>query len=102
LQLRELPPETQIYCGHEYTLGNAKFSVTVDPNNVQLKARLKQVEGLRAKNQPTVPSSMEEEILTNPFMRADEPAVQEAVGMKGGDPAAVFTKIREMKNNFKG
>ncbi|MEQ1918526.1 MAG: hydroxyacylglutathione hydrolase C-terminal domain-containing protein [Elusimicrobiota bacterium] len=53
-------------------------------------------------NQPTVPSTMEEEIATNPFMRADNPAVQEAVGMKGGDPGAVFTKLRELKNTFKG
>lgn len=102
LKLRELPPETQIYCGHEYTLSNAKFSVTVDPHNTQLKARLQQVEELRAQNRPTVPSTMEEEIHTNPFLRADVPAVQEAVGMSGADPAAVFTKIRELKNTFKG
>jgi hydroxyacylglutathione hydrolase len=102
LKLRELPPETQIYCGHEYTLSNAKFSVTVDPNNAQLKERLKQIEASRAKGEPTVPSTMEEELATNPFMRADNPAVQEAVGMKGGDPGAVFTKLRELKNTFKG
>jgi hydroxyacylglutathione hydrolase len=102
LKLRELPPETKVYSGHEYTLGNAKFSVTVDPNNTQLKARLKQIEEMRAKNMPTVPSTMEEEIHTNPFMRADNPDVQQAIGMQGGDPGAVFTKLREMKNTFKG
>jgi hydroxyacylglutathione hydrolase len=102
LRLRGLPPETKIYCGHEYTLGNAKFSVTVDPGNVQLKARLKQVEELRAKGEPTVPSTLEEEVHTNPFLRADNPAVQEAIGMKGADAGAVFTKLRELKNNFKG
>jgi hydroxyacylglutathione hydrolase len=102
LKLRELPPETKIYCGHEYTLSNAKFSVTVDPGNKQLKERLKQIEAARAKGEPTVPSTMEEELATNPFMRADNPAVQEAVGMKDGDPGAVFTKLRELKNTFKG
>lgn len=102
LQLRELPLETKIYSGHEYTLGNAKFSVTVDPHNAQLKARLKQIEELRAKNEPTVPSTMEEEVQTNPFMRADDPAVQDAIGMKDADAGAVFTKLRELKNNFKG
>ena len=100
LKLRDLPPDTKIYCGHEYTLSNAKFSVTVDPRNMQLKARLKQIEEMRAKGQPTVPSTMEEEIQTNPFLRADDPAVQETVGMSGGDPAAVFTKLRELKNTF--
>jgi len=67
---------------------------------MQLKARLKQIEEMRAKNQPTVPSTMEEEIQTNPFLRPDDPAVQETVGMSGGDPAAVFTKLRELKNTF--
>lgn len=102
LKLRELPPETKIYCGHEYTLSNAKFSVTVDPNNTQLKERLKQIEAMRAKGEPTVPSTMEEELHTNPFLRADNPDVQEAVGMKGEDSGAVFTKLRELKNTFKG
>jgi hydroxyacylglutathione hydrolase len=100
LTLRELPPETKIYCGHEYTLSNAKFSVTVDPKNTQLKARLKQIEELRSRNKPTVPSTIEEEINTNPFLRADDPGVQDAIGMGGGDPAAVFTKLRELKNTF--
>ena len=97
-----MPPETAIYCGHQYTLGNAKFSVTVDPDNTQLKERLKQIEALRAENKPTVPSTMAEEIATNPFMRADNPAVQAAVGMSGKDAGAVFTQLRELKNNFKG
>lgn len=100
LKLRELPPETRVYCGHEYTLSNAKFSVTVDPKNAQLKARLKQIEELRASKKPTVPSTLDEEIRTNPFMRADDAGVQEAIGMSGGEPAAVFTKLRELKNTF--
>jgi hydroxyacylglutathione hydrolase len=102
MKLRELPLETKVYSGHEYTLGNAKFSVTVDPNNGQLKERLKQIEAMRAKNLPTVPSTLQEELQTNPFMRADVPEVQEAVGMKGADAGTVFTKLREMKNTFKG
>jgi hydroxyacylglutathione hydrolase len=76
--------------------------VTVDPDNAQLKERLKQIEAKRAKGEPTVPSTIEEELATNPFMRADNPAVQEAIGMKNGDPGAVFTKLRELKNTFKG
>jgi len=102
LRLREIAPETRVYCGHEYTLSNAKFSVTVDPKNVQLKARLKDIEEKRARGEPTVPSTLEEEVRTNPFMRADNVDVQEAIGMKGQDAGAVFTRLRELKNTFKG
>jgi hydroxyacylglutathione hydrolase len=102
LKLRNLPDDTVVYCGHEYTLANARFSVTVDPGNTGLKARLAQIEKARAANKPTVPSTLGEEKKTNPFLRADEPSVAAAVGMPGADPAAVFTELRERKNNFKG
>jgi hydroxyacylglutathione hydrolase len=102
LKLRELPDATRIYCGHEYTLANGRFAVTVDPGNKALKARLGEVERTRAANKPTIPSTMGEERATNPFLRADDPAIAEAIGMPGSDPAAVFTEIRERKNNFRG
>jgi hydroxyacylglutathione hydrolase len=102
LKLRELPGDTKIYCGHEYTLSNARFSVTVDPKNAALKKRLTGIEAMRSAGKPTLPSTMAEELATNPFLRADNPDVAEAVGMKGGDPAAVFTELRERKNSFKG
>jgi hydroxyacylglutathione hydrolase len=102
LKLRKLPDDTTVYCGHEYTLANARFSVTVDPKNAELKARLAQIEKARAANRPTVPSMLGEEKKTNPFLRADEASVAEAVGMAGADPAAIFTELRERKNNFKG
>jgi hydroxyacylglutathione hydrolase len=101
-KLRALPDDTRLYCGHEYTLSNARFSVTVDPHNAALKERLKAIEAQRAKNEPTLPSTLQEEKATNPFLRADDPAIAEAIGMKGADPAAVFTELRERKNNFKG
>jgi hydroxyacylglutathione hydrolase len=101
LKLRKLPDDTVVYCGHEYTLANARFSVTVDPENSALKARLAQIEKARAANKPTVPSMLGEEKKTNPFLRADEPSVAAAVGMPGTDAAAVFTELRERKNNFR-
>lgn len=101
-KLRKLPDDTTVYCGHEYTLANGRFAVTVDPNNAALKARLAEVEKTRAAGKPTIPSKLGEEKTTNPFLRADDPAIAEAVGMKGADPAAVFTEIRERKNNFRG
>ena len=100
LKLRQLPDDTVVYCGHEYTLTNARFSLTVDPNNAALKARAAAVEKTRAAGKPTIPSTLGEEKATNPFLRADDPAIAEAVGMKGADPAAVFTEIRERKNKF--
>jgi hydroxyacylglutathione hydrolase len=102
LKLRKLPDDTTVYCGHEYTLSNARFAVTVDPDNKALKDRLAAVEKARAANQPTVPSSLRDEKATNPFLRADDPAVAAAVGMKGKSAAAVFTELRERKNNFRG
>lgn len=102
LKLRKLPDDTVVYCGHEYTLSNGRFAVTVDPGNDALKARLAEVEKARAANKPTIPSLLGEEKKTNPFLRADDPAIAEAIGMKGADAAAVFTEIRERKNNFRG
>jgi hydroxyacylglutathione hydrolase len=99
--LRKLPDDTVIYCGHEYTLSNGRFAVTVDPKNTALKTRLAAVEKARAAGKPTVPSTMSEERATNPFLRADDPAIAAAIGMPGASPAVVFTEIRERKNNFR-
>jgi hydroxyacylglutathione hydrolase len=101
LKLRKLPGDTIIYCGHEYTLANGRFAVTVDPNNAALRARLSEIERTRAAGRPTVPSTMAEERATNPFLRADDQAIAAAIGMAGASPAAVFTEIRERKNSFR-
>jgi hydroxyacylglutathione hydrolase len=98
MKLTRLPLETQIYCGHEYTLSNARFALTVDPANATLAERAAAVEALRAENKPTVPTTLMIELATNPFLRADNPEVQAAVGLPGADPAAVFAALRERKN----
>ncbi|MFC7332826.1 hydroxyacylglutathione hydrolase [Rhodocista pekingensis] len=100
LKLRRLPEETAVYCGHEYTLSNARFAVTVDPGNDALRARVAEVERLRAQGQPTLPSSIGLERATNPFLRADDPAVAAAVGLAGADPVTVFAEIRRRKDGF--
>lgn len=99
-RLRQLPDETVLYCGHEYTLSNAKFAVTVDPENRELRARLEEVQQLREAGQATLPTTIGRERATNPFLRADEPAVAAAVGMQGADPARVFAEIRTRKDRF--
>lgn len=100
LKLRALPDSAQVYCGHEYTQSNARFAVTVEPDNAELAERAKQIDALRAEKRRTVPSALGEEKRTNPFLRADVPEVQAAVGMPGADPAAVFGEIRRRKDNF--
>lgn len=95
-----LPDNTAIYCGHEYTLTNAKFAHSALPDDPAIAARLTEVEGARARGEPTVPTTMGAEKATNPFMRADEPAVAAALGMAGADPADVFAKLREGRNAF--
>lgn len=98
MKLTHLPLETRIYCGHEYTLSNARFALTVDPGNAVLKARVVEVERLRAAGQATVPTTLAIELATNPFLRADNPEVKAAVGLADADPARVFTVLRERKN----
>jgi hydroxyacylglutathione hydrolase len=99
-RLRRLPDETALYCGHEYTLANAKFAITVDPKNRELAERFSEVQRLRDAGQPTLPTTIARERATNPFLRADDPAVAAAVGMTGADPATVFAEIRTRKDRF--
>ena len=99
-KLAALPPETLVCSGHEYTAANARFALTIDPENPALISRAKAVYAARAKGQPTVPSTLAEELATNPFLRAADPAVQARLGMTGADPADVFAEIRKRKDHF--
>ncbi|MEO1066682.1 MAG: hydroxyacylglutathione hydrolase [Pseudomonadota bacterium] len=99
-KLKQLPADTTIYCGHEYTLANAKFAVSVDPDNAALKARASEIEALRADDKPTLPTTMALELETNPFLRFDDPAIRAHLGMESASDEAVFTEIRRLKDNF--
>jgi hydroxyacylglutathione hydrolase len=98
LKLTRLPIETEVYCGHEYTQSNARFALTVDPDNTLLVDRAREVDALREAGKPTVPTTIALEMATNPFLRSSDPGVQKAVGMPGADPTAVFVELRERKN----
>lgn len=98
-KLKALPSETRIYCAHEYTQSNARFALTVEPQNADLAARAKRIEALRADGKPTVPGTLGEELATNPFLRADLPALQEEAGAPG-NAIATFAAIRRRKDNF--
>jgi len=101
LKLRDLPGETRLYCGHEYTAANGRFARLVERDNPALLARLAQVETLRAQGRPTVPVTIAEERATNPFLRADVDSVARAVGMSPGSPAGrVLAELRRRKDVF--
>jgi hydroxyacylglutathione hydrolase len=100
LKLRNLPMETQIYCGHEYTAANVRFALTIEPDNASLRGRAEEVARLRSTGLPTIPTTIGAEKATNPFLRADLPSVAAAVGLAGAPPAQVFAMVRARKDKF--
>ncbi|PTX56031.1 hydroxyacylglutathione hydrolase [Litoreibacter ponti] len=99
-KLMALPPETQIYCSHEYTLTNARFAITVDPDNIALKTRLLDVEQLAEQGDPAVPSTLKAELETNPFLRAADPGIRAQLGMTEASDLDVFAELRRRKDAF--
>ncbi|WP_062218181.1 hydroxyacylglutathione hydrolase [Aureimonas sp. D3] len=99
-RLRALPDDTMLYCGHEYTATNARFAVDVDPGNLLLQERVKEVEALRVEHRATLPVALGREKKTNPFLRADDPELAAAFGMEGADPVAIFAALREKRNRY--
>lgn len=99
-KLARLPDETRVYFGHEYTLSNARFAVTVDPDNAALARRAAEIERLRADGAFTAPTTIGVEKETNPFLRAGDPAIRRHLGMEGAGDAEVFGEIRARKDRF--
>lgn len=99
---RMLPGDTNIYCGHEYTTANVKFALTVDADNPALADRAKEVAELRDAGKSTLPTTMERELATNPFLRTSDASIQKAIGKDGATPAEVFAELRTRKDNFRG
>ena len=97
-KLMALPKETAVYCGHEYTQANAKFALTVEPENAALQKRAKEIDQLRAAGKPTLPTNIGLELETNPFLRPHVPAIQQRLGMVGKPEWQIFGEIRERKN----
>ena len=99
-KIAALPPETKLYCAHEYTQANAAFALSVDPDNDALKARAKDVDALRAAGTPTVPTTLALELATNPFLRAEDKRLKAALGMENAEAVAVFAETRARKDSF--
>lgn len=97
-KLAALPPATRIYCGHEYTLANARFALTIEPENAALQSRVKDIEALRARGETTLPTQIDVELATNPFLRAASPAIRKRLGLETAPDWKVFGEIRERKN----
>jgi hydroxyacylglutathione hydrolase len=97
-KLMRLPLDTALYCGHEYTLGNARFALRVEPDNAALIARAADVEAKRAAGQPTLPSTIGLELATNPFLRVAEKGIRTRLDMAAASDADVYGELRERKN----
>jgi hydroxyacylglutathione hydrolase len=99
-RLAVLPGSTQVCSGHEYTLSNGRFALSLEPENPALLARMAAAEAARAEARPTVPVPLALELETNPFLRADNPDLRAALNMTGADRLAVFTETRARKDRF--
>lgn len=97
-KIAALPKDTALYCGHEYTVANGRFGVSVEPENLALKARLAEAEALRAEGRATLPTRVDLELETNVFLRADQRSVREELNMLVVPDWKVFAELRERKN----
>jgi hydroxyacylglutathione hydrolase len=97
-RIATLPDDATLYCAHEYTASNARFALSIDPDNAALQARVAEVTRLRADGKPTVPMTLEQEKATNPFLRA--PLLKRALGMESAADWEAFGEVRKRKDNF--
>jgi hydroxyacylglutathione hydrolase len=106
IRLAQLPGDTLVYCAHEYTVANLRFASQVEPYNDALEKRLEAALGTRAEGRPTVPSTIDDELETNPFLRCDKSAVVAAAEARAGldlpSAADVFAVIRGWKDGWQG
>ncbi|HBR36979.1 MAG TPA: hydroxyacylglutathione hydrolase [Sulfitobacter pontiacus] len=99
-KLMRLPADTTVCSGHEYTQSNAKFALTVDPENAALISRAREIDQARADGEPTVPSTLSTELETNPFLRPSDPGIRAQLGMVNATDTDVFAEIRARKDRF--
>ncbi len=97
-KIAALPDDTIIYCGHEYTLANGRFALTVEPENDALKLRMAEIESLRAAGRPALPTTIGAEKRTNPFLRAASCHIRARLGMHGAPDWQIFGRLRDLKN----
>lgn len=98
-KIATLPGETRIYCGHEYTLSNSRFALAAEPGNDVLRARVAEVERLRSEGKPTLPTTVDQEKATNPFLRPQSWTIRTWLGLEDASDLEVFARLRQLKNN---
>jgi hydroxyacylglutathione hydrolase len=99
-KLAALPPDTEVYCGHEYTGANCRFALTIEPDNAALQARAAEVARNDAEGRPSLPTTIGLELATNPFLRASSPDIQARLGLEGEPLEKVFAEVRRRKDRF--
>ena len=99
-KIKNLPKDTIIYCGHEYTENNGRFCISIDKENIFLKEKLKEVKNKTKKNQPTIPVVLKDEMVTNIFLRCDDKKIKNILKMNDRSKLEVFTKLRDLKDKF--
>ena len=99
-KIKKLPKNTKIYCGHEYTYKNAEFCLKYDSDNTDLKNKFEKIKKLRSNNLPTIPTTLEEELNSNIFLRCDQNDRKIKLNMKNQEDFKVFKKVRDLKDSF--
>ena len=99
-KIKNLPLDTKIYCGHEYTNSNLNFCLKHDPTNTYLRDKKIDIEKKLNSNQPTIPSTLADEIKTNIFLRCDDPDIKQSLSLKNSSDVEVFSKLRDLKDSF--
>lgn len=99
-KLMALPDDTIVYCAHEYTQANARFALSLEPQNEALAARAKEIDEKRARGEPTVPTTIGLEKATNPFLRAASTGLRHTLGLESAADVDVFAETRKRKDNF--
>ena len=99
-KIKQLPKETKIYCGHEYTYKNAEFCMKYDSGNIDLKNKFEKIKKLKLSNLPTIPFSLEDELKSNIFLRCDQKDLKIKLNMKNEEDFKVFKKVRDLKDIF--
>ena len=99
-KIKKLPKSTKIYCGHEYTYRNAEFCMKYDPNNINLEKKFEKIKKLRSQDIPTIPTSLEDELNSNIFLRCDQNDLKIKLNMQNHEDYKVFKKVRDLKDSF--
>jgi hydroxyacylglutathione hydrolase len=99
-KIKKLPKDTKIYCGHEYTHKNAEFCMKYDGANINLRKHFEKIKKLRSNNLPTIPTSLEDEIKSNIFLRCDQNDLKIKLNMENEENFKVFRKVRDLKDSF--